>query len=422
MQIQHHETEIALAMVQNLRNVAHREPGNFFVGGMLRRRAWPCLPLALATLALTAIAGTAEAQYLQTNLVSDIPGLAATTDANLQNPWGIASSATSPLWIADNRTGVATLYDGDGVANALVVTVSPTFGGAGPAAPTGQVFNGTTGFTLTPGNPARFIFATEDGTISGWNPAVNPTNAILQVDKSPSGAIYKGLAIGNNGERDFLYAANFHHGDVDVFDSTFSPVALAGSFTDPNLPAGYAPFNVQTLGGQLYVTYAQQDASGEDDVPGPGHGFVDVFDLNGNLVRRLISGGQLNSPWGLAVAPADFGAFSGDLLVGNFGDGKINAFDPATGAYQGTLSDTNGNPLVNLGLWGLQFGNGASGGNANALFFTAGIPGPDGAIEDHGLFGRIQVVPEPGGLVLIAFAAAALLTFRGTKPSLFSRG
>ena len=243
----------------------------------------------------------------------------------------------------------------------------------------------------------------------------------MQVDKSPAGDIYKGLAIGNNGERDFLYAANFHHGDVDVFDSTFVPIALAGSFADPNLPSGYAPFNVQTLGGQLFVTYALQDANGEDDVPGPGHGFVDVFDLNGSLVRRLITGGQLNSPWGLAVAPAGFGPFGGDLLVGNFGDGKINAFDFATGDFHGTLSNSNGDPLVNLGLWGLQFGNGGNGGAIDTLFFTAGIPGPDGAVEDHGLFGKIEAVPEPAELLLALIAASTLLTFRGTKPPAFSR-
>ena len=372
---------------------------------MLAASARHCLTLAIASVAL---AGIADAQYLQTNLVSDIPGLALATDPNLQNPWGIASSATSPLWVADNRTGVATLYNGDGVANALVVTVAPTFGGAAPATPTGQVFNGTSSFEVSPGIPARFIFATEDGTISGWNPSASATQAILEHDSSAAGDVYKGLAIGNNGERDFLYAANFHHGDVDVIDSSFSPVALAGSFTDPNLPAGYAPFNVQTIGGQLFVTYALQDAGGEDDLPGPGHGFVDVFDLNGNLVQRLISGGQLNSPWGLTMAPANFGAFGGDLLVGNFGDGTINAFDPVSGAYQGTLEDSNGDPLVNPGLWGLRFGNGGNGGNTDALFFTAGIPGPDGAIEDHGLFGRIVAVPEPGGFALAGVAAATL--------------
>jgi uncharacterized protein (TIGR03118 family) len=403
------------AHVRQLRNgstVAQNQLASAARKITLRVLAWPSLLMALSTFAL---ASTADAQYRQTNLVSDIPGLAAATDVNLQNPWGIAASATSPLWIANNRTGVATLYNGAGVATPLVVTVAPTFGGAGPAAPTGQVFNGTASFELTPGNPARFIFATEDGTISGWNPAVSPTTAILQVDKSPSGDIYKGLAIGNNGERDLLYAANFHHGDVDVFDNTFASIALAGSFTDPNLPAGYAPFNVQTMGGQLFVTYALQDAGGEDDVPGPGHGFVDVFDLNGSLVRRLISGGQLNSPWGLAVAPAGFGEFGGDLLVGNFGDGKINAFDPATGDFHGTLSNSTGDPLVNLGLWGLRFGNGGNGGAMNALFFTAGIPGPDGEVEDHGLFGKIETVPEPAELLLAAIAATTLLTFRGTK-------
>ena len=367
------------------------------------------LPLALA---IFATVGVARAQFSQTNLVSDVPGLALTTDANLANPWGIAASATSPLWVADNRTGVATLYNGDGVANALVVTVAPPAGGMPPAAPTGQVFNDTASFEVSPGLAARFIFATEDGTISGWNPTASATQTILKVDNSAADSIYKSLAVGNNGSGDFLYAADFHGGKIDVFDSGFSPASLGGNFTDPNLPALYAPFNVQNIAGQLLVTFAQQDASGEDDSPGPGHGFVDVFDLNGNLVQRLISGGQLNSPWGLAMAPANFGAFGGDLLVGNFGDGTINAFDPVSGAYQGTLEDSNGDPLVNLGLWGLRFGNGGNGGNTDALFFTAGIPGPDGAIEDHGLFGKIQAVPEPSGFALVGVVAVAMC-FRG---------
>ncbi len=181
-------------------------------------------------------------------------------------------------------------------------------------------------------------------------------------------------------------------------------MALAGSFTDPNLPAKFAPFGIQNIGDKLYVTYAMQDDAGEDDVAGDGNGYVNVFDMNGNLLKRLISGGPLDSPWGLALAPANFGEFSNDLLVGNFGDGKINAFDPVTGAYRGTLSDSVGDPLVNLGLWGLKFGNGGNGGNTDALFFTAGIPGPNGTVEDHGLFGRIEKIPEPSTIVICAMA------------------
>jgi uncharacterized protein (TIGR03118 family) len=357
-------------------------------------------PCVLFVLAALAVGGTAKAQYGQTNLVSDLPGVAAVTDPNLQNPWGIAASPTSPLWVADNKTGLASIYNGDGVIQGLVVTVSPPFGGAPAAAPTGQVFNGTAGFEVSLHDPARFIFATENGTIAGWNPSASPTQTILKVDHSPSGTIYKGLAIGNNGEQDFLYATDFHHGNVDAFNRTFDPVALAGSFLDPNLPAGFAPFGVQTIGDKLYVTYAKQDADAVDDVAGAGNGFVNVFDLNGNLLQRLVSGGALNSPWGLALAPANFGEFSNDLLVGNFGDGKINAFDPNTGVYLGTLGGAGGDPLVNLGLWGLQFGNGGNGGRTDALYFTAGIPGPNGAVEDHGLFGRIEAVPEPATFML----------------------
>ena len=334
--------------------------------------------------------------YQVHKLVSDILGFADNYDPNLTNPWGISFSATSPFWISDNRTGVATLYNGSGqpfpVGSPLIITVPPPAGGSSPSAPTGQVYNGGSGFEVAPGQPARFIFATEDGTISGWNPTANPTNAILKVDNSAS-AVYKGLAIGNNGTGDFLYATNFNAGKIDVFDSSFTPTTLAGSFTDPTMPSGFAPFNIQNLLGNLYVTYAKQNAAGHDDVPGPGNGFVDVFDLNGNLVRRLISNGALNSPWGLALAPSNFGDFGNALLVGNFGDGLINAFDPGTGAFLGQIQDDKCNPIVIEGLWGLKFGNGGNGGDPDTLYFTAGIPGPPpGAVEDHGLFGSIQPV------------------------------
>lgn len=333
----------------------------------------------------------ADATYLQTNLVSDLPGVAATTDPNLANPWGISFGPGGPFWVSDNKTGVTTLYNGQGQIVSLVVTIPPPGGGVPPSAPTGQVFNGGSGFDVGISQPARFIFATEDGTISGWNPAVSGTNAILKVDHSAVNAVYKGLAIGNNGTGDFLYAANFNAGTIEVFNSSFAPTTLAGNFIDPTMPIDYAPFNIQNLGGKLYVTYALQDATKHDDVPGPAHGFVDVFDLNGNLLQRLVSGGVLNSPWGVALAPGNFGAFSNSLLVGNFGDGKINAFDPTTGNFLGTMVDKNGNPIINAGLWGLQFGNGGAGGDSDKLYFTAGIPGP-GLLEDHGLFGSLQPV------------------------------
>ena len=356
----------------------------------------------------------AAAGYVQQNLVSDLPGFASVTDPNLVNPWGMSSSSTSPIWVSDNGAGVSTLYNGAGQPLSLVVTIAPPAGGTS-AAPTGQVFNGNTSdFFLTPGTPgtnaARFIFATEDGTISGWNPAANATNSILKVDNSASSAVYKGLALASNGGQQFLYAANFRAGTIDVFDSGFNPTTLGGHFTDPNIPAGFAPFNIQNIGGKLYVTYAMQDAAKHDDVAGPGNGFVDVFDTNGNFLERLVSNGPLNSPWGLALAPGNFGQFSNDLLVGNFGDGTIHAFDPTTGLLLGQLDDTDGSPITIEGLWGLLFGNGGTGGATDELFFTAGIPGPD-MIEDHGLFGDLTTaVPEPGSLsLLLTIGVAGLI-------------
>jgi len=334
--------------------------------------------------------------YQRTNLVSDIAGVARFTDPNLVNPWGIAYSPTSPFWIADNGTGKSTLYNGHGqafpVGSPLVVRIPPPRGSpAGTtSAPTGTVFNGAGGFMVTEHHvtgTSFFIFATEDGTISGWNPNVNLTHAVLAVDNSKvgAGAVYKGLTLGSNASGNFLFAANFRAGAIDVFNDHFKQVSLSGSFTDTRIPTGYAPFNIQNLGGLLYVTYAKQDAAKHDDVSGPGHGFVDVFDTNGNFIKRLASRGTLNSPWGLALAPADFGPFSNDLLVGNFGDGRINAFDPNTGAFLGQLTDRRGNPIQIDDLWGLKFGNGGNAGQTNTLFFTAGI-----GDEQHGLFGLIQ--------------------------------
>ncbi len=332
--------------------------------------------------------------FFQTNL-----------DPKLVNPWGIAFGPTTPIWISDNKTGFSTLYNGAGqpfpIGSPLQVTIPPPSGGQPPSAPTGIVFNSGTDFA-----GSHFIFATEDGTIAAWT---SGSTAIREVDNSASGAVYKGLArVGG-----MLYGANFNSGKVDVFNSNFAPITVPGGFTDPNLPSGYAPFNVQNINGLLYVTFAKQDAGKHDDVSGPGNGFVDIFDTNGVLQKRLISNGALNSPWGLALAPAGFGSFGGDLLVGNFGDGTINAFDPANGTFLGALKDANGNPIVNEGLWGLAFGNGAQGTSTTALYFTAGIPGPD-SVEDHGLFGDIQAVPEPASLgtvaggLLIMFCAALL--------------
>ena len=328
--------------------------------------------------------------YQQTNLVSDLPGMAPVTDPNLVNPWGLVASPTSPWWISDNNAGKTTLYNGQGQIIPLVATIpGPTGSPAGTlGTPTGIVFNSTTGFVVSENGvsaPAAFIFSTEDGTIAGWSGAVDRTHAILAADRSTVGvgAVYKGLAIGSTKAGTFIYATNFRFGTVDVFDSTFK---LVGSFTDHYLPKGYAPFGIQNIGGRLYVTFALQDATRHDDVKGKGHGFVDVFNTNGKLLHRLISRGKLDSPWGLALAPANYGAFSNALLVGNFGDGFIDAYK-LNGSFLGRLSNSSHAPIVIDGLWGLSFGNGAGSGGTNELFFTAGIQD-----ESHGLFGKIDSV------------------------------
>ncbi len=342
--------------------------------------------------------------YIQTNLVSDLAGVAEHQDTDLVNPWGIVAGPTTPFWISDNGTGLSTLYNGSGTKSSLVVTVPQPAGDPGPSAPTGIVFNPGSSF-----GGSHFIFSTEDGTIAAWT---SGTDAALEVT-SPAGSVYKGLATGNNGLGNLLYAANFGLGRVDVFDSSFHATTVSGGFQDNSLPAGYAPFNVESIDGKLYVTYALQDSAKHDDVAGPGNGFIDVFDMNGNLLQRLTSHGALNSPWGLALAPAGFGALSGDLLVGNFGDGIINAYNPNSGRFIAALDESDGTPLVIDGLWGLSFGNGAQGQGADTLYFTAGIPGPD-QVEDHGLFGSISPAPEPRPLVLgsLGLSAVLLLAYR----------
>jgi uncharacterized protein (TIGR03118 family) len=371
------------------------------------------LSVAAVTMLVTHSAG-AQNSYKQHNLVSNVPGLADVLDASLVNPWGISSSTTSPFWISNNGTGNASLYNTFGVKQGLVVTI-PT-PGTPPSAPTGQVFNNAGAFALTPGNNARFLFATEDGTISGWNPAVNATNAVTMVDNSASGAIYKGLAISGSGATARLYGANFHAGTVEVWDGAFSSVF--GGFIDPTLPAGYAPFNVQNLGGNIFVAYARQDDQRSDEVAGPGFGYVSMFDPAGVFLRRFASGGALNAPWGMTFAPSSFGAFGGDLLIGNFGDGRINAFDPITGLFQGALQQPDGSPIEIDGLWGLIFGNGGNGGDPNTLYFTAGIDD-----EANGLFGSIAVAPvttpEPSTVVMFATGLIGLagITNRRRRPA-----
>jgi uncharacterized protein (TIGR03118 family) len=331
--------------------------------------------------------------YLPINLVSNQAGVARLQDTNLVNAWGLAISPNGgAFWVADNGADVATLYSGD--VNGSAVHTVPLVVSIPNGAPTGQVFNANSNdFIVNDGNGnsghAVFIFASESGTISGWSPAVPPPapSTSAQIGVTIDGAVFKGLALANNGGANFLYATDFHNNAIDVFDNTFTQVTPAGTFSDPNLPAGYAPFGIQNIGGTLYVSYALQDAAAHDDVKGPGHGFIDAYDTDGNLLRRVASQGTLNSPWGMVQAPANFGHFSNDLLVGNFGDGRINAFDPDSGAFLGQLQLGARTPVHIPGLWGLAFGNGISAGNTNTLYFTAG---PDD--ESNGLFGKIVAV------------------------------
>lgn len=355
-----------------------------------QRRIWIVgTALAVAILTASALAGAAKAagpnSYVVHNLVSDVPGAADRVDPNLVNAWGLASLPTSPWWVADNGTDVATIYQADGTPSALIVSIPD-------GAPTGLVSNAGSHFVVSEGansGPARFLFDTETGVIAGWNPTVALTHAVVAVVRP--GANYKGLAIASTPAGDFLYAADFHNARVDVFDGNFALVTAPGAFVDPQLPGGFAPFGITNIGGQILVAYAKQDAEREDEVAGQGLGFVDAFDTSGNFLGRVATRGQLNAPWGLARAPANFGAFGGDLLVGNFGDGEINAYEPQPdGTYErvGALRGPDRKPILIDGLWALAFGKGASAnGSTDTLFFTAG---PDE--ETHGLFGAIRAV------------------------------
>jgi len=329
----------------------------------------------------------------QTNLVSLGYAAAANVDPNLINPWGVSFPPDGPFWISDNGTGLASLKDGSGQPFTMLpsITIAAPPGQTTPSAPDGQVFNSSgTGFDISQNGKTAsslFLFATEDGTISGWNPAVNAGSSVIAVDNSMggAGAVYKGLAIAQTSQGTMLYAANFGNGSVDVFNSNFTKV---DSFTDPNVPKGYAPFNVQVLDGHLFVTFALQDAAKHDDVAGAGHGFVDEFNLDGTHMQRVASGGVLNSPWGLAIAPAGFGDFAGDLLVGNFGDGTINVFNPKNDHFVGKVDGSNGQPIVIQDLWTLTIGSGPV-DNPTAIYFTAGLQD-----EQHGLFGLLSANPE----------------------------
>jgi uncharacterized protein (TIGR03118 family) len=326
--------------------------------------------------------------YAMTNLVVDSnaagnPVHGAFADANLVNAWGVAFNPAAFVWVNDAGTNKSTLYDGAGVPQSLVVAIPP--GSAGAPTPTGIVYNGGPAFEVTQGGArgaSLFIFAGLGGTISGWSPGVNPTNAVTVVDDGATGAAYTGLALAGNS----LYAADFRHGAVNVFDGAFARTTVAGAFVDPGLPAAYAPFSVQAIGNQVLIAYAQRDTSGRAPTTGAGLGIVDAFTTGGTFVKRLVdAGGALDAPWGMAMAPPGFGTFGGALLVANVGDGRINAFDPTTGALLGTLAQAGGAPIAIDGLHGIAFGNNLNGQSATSLFFAAG---PGGGT--HGLYGRID--------------------------------
>jgi len=325
--------------------------------------------------------------YEVTNLVSDVPGVAANTDPNLVNGWGVAMLATSPIWVSSNGKGVSTLYNGLGTA---ISPPSPVFipaaSGSGTGVPTGIAANPSANDFLLAGagTAARFLWSTEDGAIAAWNGGPSATIKFV----APDGAVYKGLALAGNGTSFRLYAADFHNGKIDVLNNAFVPTTVPGGFEDASIPAGFAPFNIMNLQGNLYVAYALREAGGDDEVAGRGLGFVDVFDANGFLIERAASRGKLNAPWGMAIAPAGFGKFSNHLLVGNFGDGTINAYDMKNFTFAGQMRASNGHVLVIDGLWGIAFGNGFQRQPTDTLFFAAGP-----SDESHGLYGKIEPAP-----------------------------
>ena len=343
--------------------------------------------------------------YVQTNLVSNLQATTQPPDPNLQNSWGVANAPGGPLWVSDNNDGLSTLYDGNGVKIPLTVTIPLPPGQSPPpaAAPTGLVWNPTTAFTITVGAataPATFIFDTENGTLIAWNPTVDPvlngqSTATLVVNNSAAGAVYKGLAFGTNVHGNFLFATNLAAGTVDVFDNTFAPATLDGNFSDPDIPAGFAPFGIANIDNNLYVTYAKQNAQKNDVIAGAGLGFVDVFSTDGILIKRFASRGQLNAPWGVARATQNFGEFSGDILIGNFGSqgegaGWINAFSGSEdNTFLGPLLNAQGKPISINGLWSIVFGTFLN-SDADTLYFTAG---PNNQV--NGLYGKI--VAQPSG-------------------------
>jgi uncharacterized protein (TIGR03118 family) len=366
-----HESEVAMPSVM------------FTPPLMIRVGLVAAIVAITAVLAGSVAAAPSDDVFTVTNLVADSGSSAPTVDPLLVNAWGLSAGPTTPWWTSNNGSSTSTLYTGTGAKQALTVAVA---GG-----PTGTVFNGSaTDFMVSQNGtsgPARFLFATEAGTILGWSPTVNGTTAIAGVDLSAQKAVFKGLATAN----DRLYATDFHNDRVDVFDASFNPVTLAGGFRDAKLPNGYAPFGIQALSGNIFVSYAMQDAAKHDDVAGGGFGYVDEFTADGQLVARVATGGRKNAPpnapWGLALAPSSFGPFSGDVLVGNFGNGRISAYKDNGGGhwvYKGQLRRSDGTPIAIDGLWAIAFGNGSAAGPTTSLYLAAGPGG-----QAHGLFGSI---------------------------------
>jgi uncharacterized protein (TIGR03118 family) len=364
--------------------------------------------LLLGLIAMSGIPKTLSAQqnaYMQTNLVANVAGVAKNTDPQLSNPWGISIIPGDPFWIANNNGGTSTLYDAAGNKQSLVVGIpSASVNPCSPGCPTGTVGNSTGQFA-----GGLFIFDTEDGIIANWTGA---NNAVVAVDNSPSSAVYKGLALLTNASGNFLLAANFRSGKIDVFDHSFQPASLSGSFTDPQLPAGMAPHGVHIINGQIYVAYATQDSAKHDPTTGAGSGLVDIFDENGNFVKRFTTGGTLNAPWGVVATPATFGSFHDDILVGNFGDGTINAFD-TTGKFLGQVMDSGGHVITNPGLWDMVFGVTGT-GDPNTLYFTAG-----GASQTSGLFATlVPASTATAGDFSLALSAQSATVSVGSSTSL----
>jgi uncharacterized protein (TIGR03118 family) len=366
----------------------------------IRHYAFSAAMIAVAILALRLPAsaapispGAAPKDYVIDYLVSDGAIPTEHVDLEFRNGWGIASSPTGPWWVAVNEMEVSKVYDASGTPQDLRVII--------PGAPTGIVNSSGAGFIVTDGStsgPAKFLFAMENGKLAGWNPAVGPAppqgQAFVVADRTSAGAVYKGLAIAHTISGDRLYAADFHNRRIDVFDESFTLVTTIGGFADPKLPEGYAPFGIQTLGGRIFVSYAKQDADALDEVAGQGLGAVDVFDTDGTLMAQVGQHGQLNAPWGMAIAPVGFGVASGKLLVGNFGDGTILTYtmtdDMLKFTPSGVLRDASRKPIQIDGLWGIGFGNDGGAGSSKALYFAAGP-----ADESHGAFGRVTITPAP---------------------------